>query len=185
MIVLRIALVAAALFAASAARAEKWKIDPAQSSLTFAGTQAGEKFTGKFSRFSAAISLDPQNLAAAHIEVTVDVASAVTGDRQRDEALPGKDWFDVKKFPQARFVSKEVRRAGDSYEADGDLTLRGVTKPVRLKFTLRIEGNRAEAKGHAQLMREDFGVGKGEWNSDQWVAFEVGVDFDLKAVRAP
>ena len=108
------AIAAAAFFAAaSAAQAAEWKILPG-SALTFAGEQAGEKFTGRFSRFDAKISLDPQNLSEAKIVVTVDVASAATGDKQRDTALPDKDWFDAKTFPQARFefASGRANRRG-------------------------------------------------------------------------
>jgi polyisoprenoid-binding protein YceI len=161
--------------------AADWKVLPAESALTFTGSQTGEKFTGKFSRFEAKIALDPQKLDEAKIEVSVDLASAATGDKQRDTALPDTDWFAVKKFPQAVFVSKSVRKAGEVYEAIGDLTLRGVTKEVKLPFTLEIDGKKAHAKGHADLMRDAFGVGQGDWASDQWVAFQVGVDFDLKA----
>lgn len=177
------AIAAAAFFAAaSAAQAAEWKILPG-SALTFAGEQAGEKFTGRFSRFDAKISLDPQNLSEAKIVVTVDVASAATGDKQRDTALPDKDWFDAKTFPQARFELRRVAPTAAGYEAVGDLTLRGVTKKIHLPFTLAIDGRKAEAKGHADLRRDAFGVGQGQWASDEWVGFNVGVDFDLKAER--
>jgi polyisoprenoid-binding protein YceI len=177
-------IVAAALAAAvSTARAAEWKILPG-SALTFTGEQAGEKFTGHFNRFDAQISLDPQKLAEAKIAVTVDVASAATGDKQRDTALPDKDWFDAAAFPKARFESRQVTRTAKGFEAIGDLTLRGVTREVRLPFTLAIDGRKAEAKGHVDLRRDAFGVGQGQWASDEWVGFDVGVDFDLKAERS-
>ncbi|WP_298358131.1 YceI family protein [Rhodoblastus sp.] len=179
----RIILAAASLAVASACQAADWKILPG-GALTFSGEQAGEKFTGHFSRFDAKISLDPQNLAEAKIVVTVDLASAATGDRQRDTALPDKDWFDIAAFPQARFESRQVTRTAAGYEAVGDLTLRGATKEIHLPFTLAIDGRKAEAKGHADLKREAFGVGQGQWASDEWVGYNVGVDFDLKAERS-
>ncbi|MGO8737646.1 YceI family protein [Rhodoblastus sp.] len=178
------AFVALALLAeTSAAQAADWKILP-DSALTFSGEQAGEKFTGRFSRFDAKISLDPQKLGEAKIVVTLDVASAATGDKQRDTALPDKDWFDQKTFPQARFESRRVTRTATGYEAVGDLTLRGASKQIHLPFTLAIDGRKAEVKGHADLRRDAFGVGQGQWASDEWVAFDVGVDFDLKAEQA-
>jgi polyisoprenoid-binding protein YceI len=175
----------AALFlATSAVHAAEWKLGPGESALTFSGTQAGEKFGGKFGRFDAHVSLDPDKLDEAKIVVTVDVASAATGDRQRDSAMPSKEWFDARNFPQARFESRKVSRAADGYEALGDLTLRGVTKEIRLPFTLAIDGRKAQAKGHVDLKRDVFGVGQGEWATGEWVALDVGVDFDLKAERA-
>jgi polyisoprenoid-binding protein YceI len=178
----RVILAAAFVAAASTAAAAEWKILPG-SALTFTGEQAGEKFTGSFSRFDAKVSLDPQKLAEAKIVVTVDVASAATGDRQRDAALPDKDWFDVTTFSKARFESRRVTRTAAGYEAVGNLTLRGVTREIHLPFTLSIDGRKAEAKGHADLNRDVFGVGQGQWASDEWVSLKVGVDFDLKAER--
>jgi polyisoprenoid-binding protein YceI len=98
--------------------------------------------------------------------------------------MPAKEWFDASHFPQAQFESRKVSRAANGYEALGDLTLRGVTKEIRLPFTLAIDGRKAQAKGHVDLKRDIFGVGQGEWATGEWVALEVGVDFDLKAERA-
>jgi polyisoprenoid-binding protein YceI len=175
----------AALFLATAtARAAEWKALPGESALTFAGVQTGEKFSGKFGRFDAKVSLDPDKLDDSKIVVTVDISSAATGDRQRDSAMPAKEWFDVAEFPQARFESRQVRRAANGYEAVGDLTLRGVTREIRLPFTLDIDGRKARARGHVDLKRDVFGVGQGDWATGDWVAVEVAVDFDLKAERA-
>jgi polyisoprenoid-binding protein YceI len=173
----------ALVLSASAARAADWKLAPGESALTFSGTQMGEKFAGKFSRFDAQVSLDPDKLDEAKIVVTVEIASVATGDKQRDTAMPSKEWFDAARFPQARFESRKVSRAADGYEALGDLTLRGVIKEIRLPFTLAIDGRKAQAKGHVDLKRDVFGVGQGEWATGEWVALEVGVDFDLKAER--
>ena len=116
--------------------------------------------------------------------VLIDLASATTGDKQRDQALPDKDWFDTAHFPQARFVSTAIRRTGgNSYVATGNLTIRGVTKVVSLPFTLTVAGNNARARGHLQLVRSAFGIGQGTWSTGQWVALEVGVDVDIVATR--
>lgn len=169
---------------ASSAQAAEWKIAPADSALTFSGVQTGEKFTGRFAKFDAHVSLDPDRLEEAKIVATVDIASAATGDRQRDTAMPGKEWFDAAGFPQARFESRQVKKTSNGYEAVGDLTVRGVTKPVVLPFTLEIDGRKAHAHGHVDFKRNLFGVGQGDWASGDWVALDVGVDFDLKAERA-
>lgn len=179
----RTLILAAALLAGSTAHAADWKLLPG-SALTFTGSQTGALFTGAFSKFDAAISLDPEALQNAKIVVTIDVASAASGDRQRDSTMPGADWFDVANFPQAKFESHQVTRVAGGYEAAGDLTIRGVTKPIRLPFTLEIDGRTAHAKGHLDLKRDVFGVGQGEWASGDMVALDVAVDFDLKAERA-
>ncbi len=176
------ALLSVPLLTPLAARAADWTIDAAQSSLSFSGEQTGERFTGKFTRFAAIVVFDPERLDASHIAVTIDLASAVTGDQQRDTALPETDWFDVGQYPQARFESSSIRRKDDgTYEAMGDLALRGVARLIVLSFKLDIDGARAHAKGHVDLLRDAFGVGQGVWSTGQWVALEVGVDVDIVA----
>ncbi len=170
---------------ASASDAARWSVDTAKSKVGFSGTQTGAKFEGQFSRYNADISFDPDHLDTSKISVTIDLATAATGDTQRDTALPAKEWLDVAEFPQATFVSSDIRKVGDnSYEADGNLTLRGVTRPLTLPFTLQINGATAHATGHAGLTRDAFGVGQGPWATGQWVALEVGVDIDLTASLA-
>ncbi|WP_297297460.1 YceI family protein [uncultured Methylovirgula sp.] len=174
-----------AMARASAADAPNWTVDLAKSKLGFSGTQTGEPFTGSFTRYDARIAFDPAHLEASHLTVTVDLASATTGDTQRDTALPGDDWFDIAHFPQASFVSDTVRKKPDgTYQATGRLTLRGITHPLTLPFTLDIKGGSAHAKGHAALIRTAFGIGQGQWATGDYVALEVGVDIDLVATRS-
>jgi polyisoprenoid-binding protein YceI len=171
-------------FGATPATAGSWKLDAAKSQLSFSGTQTGTAFKGHFTRFSTEIDFDPDHPETSHIVVVIDPASAVTGDIQRDGALPGKDWFDIAQFRQAKFVTTAIRQTGaNAYAATGDLTLRGVTKPVTLPFTLAITGTTGHAKGHFNLVRTVFGVGQGAWSSGQWVALEVEVDVDIVATQ--
>jgi polyisoprenoid-binding protein YceI len=181
---LMLAALVAIAFVAAPAAAIPWKLDAAKSQLNFSGTQTGVPFKGRFTRFSAQIDFDPDHPETSHVVVVIDLASAVTGDTQRDGALPGADWFDIGQFPQAKFVSTAIRKTGaDAYAATGTLTLRGVTKPIVLPFTLTIAGNGAHAKGHLNLVRTSFAVGQGSWSSGQWVALDVGVDVDVVATR--
>lgn len=175
-------LILTAVLPTISADAATWKLDPAKSKLGFSGTQTGSKFQGVFTHWNTEIEFDPDHLEAFHIVVTVDLATATTKDQQRDKALPGSDWFDTGRFPTAKFETREINRKGaDAYEAVGTLTLRGVAAPLTLPFTLEIDGTSAHAKGHAELSRRTFGIGQGPWATDQWVAFEVGVDIDVTA----
>lgn len=164
------------------AMAADWTLDPVHSTLAFSGKQTGTPFSGHFGSFGGTISFDPAHPEAGHAHVTIALASGTTGDRQRDGALPGKDWFDVAQFPSAVFDAQSFRaKGGNAYEAVGTLTIRGISKPVTLPFTLDISGATAHAKGHLDLVRSVFGVGQGPWASGQWVALEVGVDIDVIA----
>jgi polyisoprenoid-binding protein YceI len=175
-------LMLTAVLPTTSAEAATWKLDLAKSKLGFSSTQTGTKFQGVFNGWNSEIEFDPDRLEASHIMVTVYLATATTKDAQRDKALPDSNWFDTGHFPTAMFETREIHRKGaNDYEAVGTLTLRGVAAPLMLPFTLEIDGTSAHAKGHAELSRRTFGIGQGPWASDQWVAFEVGVDIDVTA----
>lgn len=184
---MRLAAASAALLllAVSPARAEHWTVDPAKSRLGFSGTQTGTAFQGSFKSWQAEIEFDPARPEDGHAVVTIDMASAATGDTQRDTALPQAEWFNVKQFPQARFEARSFRATGPgAFEAVGTLSIRGMSQDCVLPFTLALTGDTAVAKGHVQIIRTSFGVGQGPWTSGEFVALEVGVDVDLTAKRA-
>ena len=174
-----------AMLATGTAHAGAWTIDKAQSTLGFTGTQTGTPFKGRFTQYDAQISFDPQNPAAGHAVVTIDVASATTGDKQRDEAMPDADWFAAKQFPQAKFEATGFRSlGGNRYEAAGTLSIRDVDKPVVLPFTLTQNGDTATADATLTLTRTDYGVGQGAWSTGEWVALDVDVTLHLVATKA-
>lgn len=171
---------AAALLAAQPVLAADWVVQPAASTLGFSGMQTGQAFTGAFSQWSAQISYDPAHPEAAHVHIVIQTASAHTGDTQRDEALPGSDWFSAAAFPQAVFdATGFTALGGDKFTTTGQLTIRGNTKKLVLPFTLDISGGTATAKGQVNLVRTDYGVGQGSWSSGAWVGLNVGVNFTL------
>ena len=174
---------AAAALIAPAAQARPYAVDKSASRLGFTAAMNGEAFQGSFRRWDAAIDFDPANLKASRATVTVDMASASTGDGGRDEALPSGDWFAAKRHPKATFVSRAITRTGPNrYAAAGDLTIRGVKRPVVLPFTLAIAGNTAKMNGRLVLDRTTFGVGQGQWRTGAAVATQVTVNVAVTAV---
>lgn len=162
--------------------ARPYTVDKSASKLGFTGSMSGAPFSGSFRRWDAAIEFDPDNLPASRATVTVDVSSALTGDKTRDEALPSSDWFAAKTHPRATFTTRAITRTGPNrYRAAGDLTLRGVRRPVVLPFTLQLNGNTARMQGRLQLDRTAFGVGQGQFRSSGMVAAPVTVTVDLTA----
>jgi polyisoprenoid-binding protein YceI len=181
----RFALLAALSLLATPTLAADWTVDVPHSRLGFSGIQNGAPFQGSFGKWTAEIAFDPAHPDTGHAKVTIDLASAKTGDVQRDGALPQAEWFDVKAFPQATFEATGfVATGGDAYEAPGKLTIRGITEDVVLPFTLTVTGDKAAAKGHLSLVRTGFGVGQGVWATAEWVGLEVGVDIDLTASKS-
>lgn len=154
------------------------------SNLTFTASWAGSAIEGRFSRWTADILFSPDALDRSKVTVGVDMASAATGDDQRDQSLPSGDFFDTADHPKATFVATKFRKTGEGkYVADGNLELRGVKKPVSLPFSLKIDGDTATARGVTTLDRTTFGVGQGEWASTDQIAASVQVSFSLTAKR--
>ncbi|HSP18368.1 MAG TPA: YceI family protein [Myxococcaceae bacterium] len=129
---------------------------------------------GKFADVAGTISLDEENPTASTGEFTVAVASLNTGVEQRDGHLRSADFFDAENHPTATFTSTGVKANGGSdYVVTGDLTIRGVTRPVSfnvelLGFYTGMNGaRRAGFHATAKINREDFGL---SWN----VALETG-----------
>ncbi|MBV9996001.1 MAG: YceI family protein [Caulobacteraceae bacterium] len=177
-----LAIAAWALPALTMAAPPAWLVDKAASKLGFAGTVSGKGFAGVFRRWDAVIHFDPKDLAHSDVTVTVEMASAVTGDGDRDALLPDQDWFWTSHFPHATFVAKNFRStAPGRYEAAGLLTIRGVAKPLTLPFSLAITGPSAKMNARASLDRLAFGVGQGEWQATDTVAGPVVVTADLTA----
>ena len=176
---------AAAIFGMALA-AVPWTTDYQKSSVQFRAVQEGTQFTGSFDEFTLDIALDPNDLSDASVRATFDMSSADAGDRDRNSSLPTKDWFFIKSFPTAQFVSTKIIGVDDgSYKAIGKLSLKGIDKDVTLPFSLVIDGDNAHAKGQVSLNRRDFNVGDGAFKTDTWVGFDVLVLIDIVATRTP
>ncbi len=171
-----------AALAALPAMAAPWKIDAARSALSFSGKQGDQPFSGQFTRFTPLVEFDPAQPEHGNITVRVDVASVKVDDKNQQDALPTEDWFFTRQYPTAIFTSQQITRQGDGYDVAGSLSLRGVSKPVTLHFTLE-QGAVAHAHGTAQLNRADFGIGQGQWKDDKWIAYPVTVSFDIYATK--
>ena len=145
------------------------------STLTFTGSYQGEKFTGRFETFDAAVRFDPANLAASRIDVRIPLATANTDNDERDEMLLGAEFFDAVAKPDARYeATKFVKLKDGRYRADGTLTLRGVKKPVALVFSWS-GGAKPVLVGEAVVNRLDFGVGTGDWDDLELIPNQVVV----------
>jgi polyisoprenoid-binding protein YceI len=169
----------------AAGPAMSYTADPASSRLEFKGIQAGAEFTGIFRKFTAAIDFAPDALADAHFDVTIDMNSLDSQDKDRDGTMRGADIFDVARFPSARYVTRSVVKTAAGYSATGALTLHGVTKDVPIEFKFAPTAGGASLSGTAQLKRTDFGVGQGDWKNTDWVADAVKVAFSLTLKPKP
>ncbi|WP_319517452.1 YceI family protein [uncultured Martelella sp.] len=167
---------------ASPAMAETWTVDQDSSTLGFEVPQGGKTLTGTFENWTASIDFDTDAPEDALITVEIDTGSADTGNGQYDGMLKTADWFAVDEFGSADFTTDNVMVLDDgSYKADGLLTIKAVTLPIELNFTLDIEGDTAHAVGTATLKRKDYELGPAV--NAETVGETVTVTLDLTATR--
>ncbi len=168
-----------ALMASFPAGAGVYTADAQQSRLEFTGVQAGAEFKGVFHTFTAAVDFSPDALARSHLDVQIDMNSVDSKDNDRDKTIRGPDIFDVAHEPAAHYVTKTMGKTAAGYTAVGALTLRGVTKDVPINFQFTPAGGGAKLEGSATLKRLDFGVGRGDWKSTEWIDDSVMITFSL------
>ena len=183
-------LVAGALTATAAvpAFAEEWTIDPTHTIIGFAVDHFGmSAIKGRFHTYEGEFVLDTENPANSSINITIDVASMDTGNGPRDDHFRAADFFEVETFPEATFTSTSVEITGDTTaEVVGDLTIKGVTKPVTLSVTLNgmlddhpiVQGTQAYAGFTAttEFERADFGI-----DTFAGVGDTVSIDIEMEA----
>lgn len=155
------------------------------SSLAFTFTQLGAAGTGHFKTFATELQYDEANLAQSSLLVRVMVDSLNTQDAERDGTLKTAELFDAKTYPAATFVARSLtRNASGGLEAAGKLTIRGVSKDLRLPLTLKPTTTGYELSGQTSIKRLDFGVGQGEWKSTESVGDEVKLQYKVILVKA-
>ena len=145
-----------------------WTVDPIHSTIGFEVKHFGiSTFRGRFTGYEGTI--ETADDALARVEGTVRVDSVDVRDEQLAAHLQSEDFFDAANHPSIAFTSTGVRPAGDGYELDGELTIRGVTRPVTL--SVEIDGFGDDPYGGQRLSL----VGRGEIDR-----FEYGIPFNAK-----
>ena len=148
------------------------------------------KVRGRFGELTGAIEVG-EDPTESRVDVTIRAASIDTGDAQRDDHLRTSDFLDVETHPSLEFHSTSLRRRGDDWQVEGDLTIRGVTRPVTLD--LEFEGavqdpwglTRIGCSATTEVDREDFGL---TWNQALetggfLVGKQVRIDLSVEATR--
>jgi polyisoprenoid-binding protein YceI len=153
----------------------KWSLDPAHSELTFKIKHLMiSNVSGAFKNFSAKVETEETDFSKANINLTAEMNSISTNNEQRDAHLRGSDFFEVEKFPQLKFTSTGIEQTDDeSFNLYGNLTLKGVTKPVKLNM----EFNGIVKDPHGQEKAGFFVSGKinrNDWGINLNVALETG-----------
>lgn len=164
----------------AAAAVEYTKMEPAGSKVAFQYQQLGVKLDGHFKQFSGQVSFDPAKPETSKASLDVELGSVDAGSPDADSEVVTAPWFNVEKFPKARFESTSITaKGGGSYEIAGKLTIKGTTKDVRFPATFKADGNKGTFSGSLSIKRGDFAIGEGDWASTDIVAGDVTIRFDL------
>jgi polyisoprenoid-binding protein YceI len=145
-----------------------WQLDPYHTQVEFSAKHFGMMTVrGHFAEVSTNANIDPEHPETSSMEATIQTASIRTHHEARDNDLRSPNFLDTDKYPVMTFKSTSVQSAGpDQYTLTGDLTVKGVTRPVRLEVTKygelndpRMMGHRISYGARGQVNRTDFGVG--------------------------
>ncbi len=150
-----------------------WNLDMSHSEIGFTVRHAGiSKVRGRFTDASAEAKVG-NSLAASRLHATVKTASFDSGDANRDGHVRGADFFDVESYPEMTFRATGIEGDAEDYTVTGDLTIRGVTKPVELEVEFSgvavdpFGATRAGFSAETEISRKEFGL---TWNA----ALEAG-----------
>jgi len=157
-----------------------------ESAVTFGFKQMGVPLDGKFSKFSAQVTFDPAQIAKAQARIDIDLASIDTGSADGNEEVVGKQWFNVKAYPTASFVSTGIKSlGGNRYQALGKLSIKGKTQVVETPVTFQSDGKRGIFEGTFEIKRLDYMIGEGEWTDVSSVANEIKIKFHVVVNASP
>jgi polyisoprenoid-binding protein YceI len=156
--------------------AQTYNLTPSNATIQFkVRNMAIMNVKGAFEKFKGTVDIDETDITKSKVDANIETASINTGINKRDNHLRSPDFLDVAKFPTMKFVSTNVEKVGaDILKLTGNLTIKGVTKPV----VLLVEGPTIDAKGSlkdlvraasatATINRQDFGVSWGAVIGDE------------------
>ena len=159
-----------------------FEITPLQSSIKF-NVKASINIAGKFDKWDATLTFTSPDETTGVLEIIIQAASVDTGSGMKNGKLKSKDFFDVERSPVITFKSTKIVKTGhETYEVDGDFTIRGVSNPEKLTLTVSGKGTGSgEIKGKMVFNRRDYGMNKGIPFIK--IADHVDVNFHLKGKR--
>ena len=170
----------------SRAQAPVFVITQEGSSIKFS-VKASVAIAGDFEKWDSNLTFTSPDATTGVLDVKIQAASVNTGSGMKDGKLKGKDFFDVKKDPLITFLSKKIVQTGpDTFDVQGDFTIRGVTRPETLTLTVSGKGTGSGAiKGTMAFDRKDYGMNSGIPFIRIADRVEVSVDLKGKRVSGP
>lgn len=165
----------------------EWTLDASHSRIGFSVPHLViSEVDGDIKRWKGKVLLDEKNLQNSQVELSAEAASIDTNNADRDKHLKGAEFLDAEKFPEIKFKSSKITKAGKGYKVQGELTIRGVTKPVTLDAVLSEAvtnpwGKQVRAaKITGAIKRQDYGMTWSKMMDKGGAVVGETVTFDIK-----
>jgi polyisoprenoid-binding protein YceI len=170
----------------SPAQAPVFEITPAESAITF-DVEASVAIKGTFEKWDATLTFTSPDVSTGVLDIKIQADSVDTGSGMKNGKLKGKDFFDVKQNPIISFKSTKIVQTGpNTFEVDGNFTIRGVTKAEKLTLTVSGAGTGSgEIKGIMAFDRKEYGMNSGIPFIKIANRVEVSVSLKGKRVSGP
>lgn len=167
-----------------AVKGQDYFITPGTSKIEFIGSKVTGEHHGSFEKFSGSIGFNGQP-EKSRVDISIDMNSVTTDTSKVTAHLQTPDFFDVAKFPQAKFVSTEIKAGGEkgaSHTVTGNLTLHGVTKSITFPATIGVAADAITVESTFSINRKDFGINFAG-AADNLIRDEVVLSLHVRAVK--
>ena len=167
-----ISTLALLVFAAAQATppAQAWKVATGYS-VKFAAEGTG----GIFKTLKGNMVFDDKDLGGSSFNVSIDIASINTGNAMMNKHAKGDEWFDAAKYPEIKFTSKKIVKAGNAYQATGELEMHGLKKTITIPFAFQPKGAGGLFTGSFSVNRSEFHIGKPGGEVGETIKLDVSV----------
>lgn len=167
-------LLTASLLSSADLRAAEFKLTGGNTTVKFLGTKKDGKHAGAFPKLAGAFSTDG-DVTKGKLSVTLDVNAMTTDATKLTAHLKAPDFFEAKRFPEAKFVSKSIKAEGDAYVVSGDLTMHGKTAPLSFPAKITMAGGALTVSAEFDLNRHDWEISYGKGNVNDLVKMIIEV----------
>lgn len=167
-------LITASLVTSAGLRAAEFKLTGDNTIVKFLGSKKDGKHQGNFPKLTGTFSVDG-DVTKARLEVTIDIDSMTTDTPKLTAHLKSPDFFDAKRFTEAKFVSKSIKAGADGYVVSGDLTLHGVTHALSFPAKIDLAAGGVTVSSQFDLNRHDWGISYGKGNVNDLVKMTLEV----------
>lgn len=169
-------IISVSVLVALMASANAAVIAPKTANVSIEISQMGVPMKGQFAKVQPNISFDAAQLDKSKIQLKLDTQSLQGFGPEALQAGKGEEWLNTAKFPSAEFVANRISKQGAGFIAEGNLTVKGITKPVKIAF----EQQNNVLKGRFQFNRTQYALGTGSWGDTSVVKDPVTIQFEVK-----